>query len=315
MPEIALPERFRDHLRSANLPEVSFVVLLVITVAVSLAAVPAGAAPADAGTYTETPTETPANRTADTALYEAGNETFDDVAAVERAIENDTLEPADVLSPGDALVVVIESPRLAAAMDEREGSTTERFLGALQGAADLRIVQTDPSPEAVRTYARVGPANVTAHRDGSTVHAVLDTGALAFLKERVGNESHRVDSFYRKRFAVDFGFDLYEPPWKPDDDGLFGPTFELTDEEYLTPTATPTPTPTPTIHDSPSPTPTATPTRAPSPTPTGTPATPAETVKPTESPTAANGPGFTVVAFLVAGAALVLGAFRRRRGE
>lgn len=307
-----------------NAPGALLLVLVGVGVTLSLAILPGGAPTAGRGgdSVVETQTVTPANRTAETSLYDAENVSFDDAATVERAIENGTLDPAGTVTPGDALVVAIESPRLVASMDDHEGSTTDRFVAALDGEADLRIVQTNPNTMVTRTYASVGPANVTAYRDGSTVYAVLDTDEMVFRKEMAENETRRVDSFRWDRFAIDFGFDLYEPPWKPGEEGLFGPRFELTDEEYLTETSTTTTTlTTPTRAGSTTPStpeqPTPSPTRAPS-SPTGAITSPTETAERSKTATpgtstATDGPGFTPPALLAAVAVVTLVALRRRR--
>jgi hypothetical protein len=267
----------------------------------------AGAGPV---TPTVTPTDSGSNQTgnATVTLYDADNATYSGAGDVENAIENDTLDPADSLVVDDTLVAVLDSERLADAMAAHDGSATERFLAALDGEADLYVVQTMPSPMVTPTYARLGSENVTAYRDGTTVYAVVDTANLAFVK--MGDDGTlRQKSFDDEQFTVDFGFGLYEPRWDPPEpEGPDGPTFSISGEQSVTTTSADGPT-------------TGTP-GAVSETPgttTGTPGTATETTAWTQSPvvtangtgpnaeppttTSGSGPGFTVsvlvVAFLV----------------
>lgn len=147
--------------------------------------------------------------TPNVTVYRTQDASFEDGRAVEAAIANGTLEPADDLVVGDTLVVAIDSPRLAEAMDAGDGSTTERFLDALSGDADFRLVQTNPTPMKNRKVASVGSANVTAHRNGTTTYALVETDDLAFRYRSV-NRSARIHG--GERFAVRFGYDLAELP-------------------------------------------------------------------------------------------------------
>jgi|GEM_PF-2243988 len=214
-----------------------------------LVATPAAAAGGPV-TPTATPTGGGSNHTGNVTLYDAGNATLDGADGVESAIENGTVDPAGRVVVNDTLLVVIESERLASTMDGHDGSTTEAFVAALNGTADLYLVQTNPNTMVTRTFALVGPENATAYRDGTTVYALLDTNELWFRKKAAdGMRTH--DSFYGDEFAVDFGFDLYEPPWEPPGDGPRGPAFVLSDERFLTETPEPTPTHSSTPTDSP----------------------------------------------------------------
>jgi len=289
----------------------------------------AGAGPM---TPTVTPTDSGANHTgnATVTLYDAGNATFDDAGEVESAIENDTLDRPDRMVVDDTLLAVLDSERLADAMAAHDGSTTERFLAALDGEADLYVVQTMPSPMVTPTYARLGAENVTAYRDGTTVYAVVDTANLAFVK--MGDDGTlRQNSFDDEQFTVDFGFGLYEPRWDPPEpEGPDGPTFSISGEQSVTTTSADGPTTgtpggmseTPgTTTGTPG---TATGTQRAA---TGTPGTATETTAGTQSPavtangtgsnaeppttTSGSGPGFTVSVFVVAFLVVLAAAGRR----
>ena len=297
-------------------------VLTVCLLVAGLVVTPGSAAPI---TPDETPVDTreATDHSANVTLYDAGNGSFEDAAAVETAIDDGRVTEPGEMAVNETLVVVIESDRLASAMDDHDGSTTDRFVAALNGPADLYLVQTNPTTMVTRTFALVGADNATAYRNSTTVYALIDTGDVVFRKERT-NGTHAVDSLYEDRFAVDFGFDLYEPPWEPPGDPPWGPTFVLSDERFVTPTPEPMPTRTPT--DSPTPMQTTDPPRSTGPstptadiqTDTGKTATLSET---SPSPSAngsgtpttlhRDGSGFTVGTALVALLSLVL--FRRRR--
>jgi hypothetical protein len=300
----------------ALLPLVLSVCLLVAGLVVA----PGSATPA---TPADAPADTRAltNNTANVTLYDAGDRSFDDAGEVETAINDGRVTEPDTMAVNETLLVVIESERLASAMDERDGSTTERFVAALDGSADLYVVQTNPTTMVTRTFALVGTENATAHRDGETVYALLDTGALSFRKK--GNEGFRPqDSFREDRFAVDFGFDLYEPPWEPPGDGPEGPTFTLSSGEYLTETPESTPT-----DSSTAPRTTTERTLTPGLATTTDRALPSEETTSTDTTQSrsgsspqtgtqttlhSDGPGFTAVTILAALFVLVLSGLRRR---
>lgn len=234
-------------------------------------------------------------------VYRAWDATFETRESVEAAIANGTLESADTVTVGDTLVVVIESERLAETMANRSGSTTSRFFAALRGDAELRIIQTNPTPQKNRKVAVLGRENVTAFRNGTTVYAVVDTDELRF-RYREANVTAEV--FPENRFAVQFGYDL------PDDWSRAtvpeSPIIEFQPRSALM-TVTPTPTASPT----------ATPTVTPSETPTET--TPTSSTGPATQPSpGADGPvnipapGFTALSTVLALVALGVGL--RRRG-
>lgn len=149
-------------------------------------------------------------------LYRAENHTFDDADAVTAAIANGTVEDADELVAGDTLVVAVESERLADDLDSRNGTATERFFDALDGEADFRIVQTNPTPERRSKTATVGRDNATAYRDGTTTYVLVDAGNLSYRYD----EDSQAELRGGERFAVTVGYGL-------DDRTTAGPEFEL----------------------------------------------------------------------------------------
>ena len=178
-------ERVRRGTLYCFLGGVAFLVLIALTVAP-----PAAGALQDGENVT---------------VYRTSNVSFESTGAIEVAIANGTVGPADTVALGDALVVAIESERLAETMNATNGSTTARFFTALDGDAEFRIVQTNPTPQANRKSALMGRENVTVHRNGTTVYAVVETGDLAFRHRRV----HRPAEIHGgERFAVQFGYDL-----------------------------------------------------------------------------------------------------------
>lgn len=159
-------------------------------------------------------------------LYRGTDVGYADADAVEAAIANGTLEPADELVVGDRLVAVIESDRLADAMADGDGSTTDRFFAALDGDATFRFDQTNPTPEKSPKVAAVGQKNVTVHRAGTTVYVSVDTDALEFTYEGTNDKPAEVRD--GDRFAVTFGYGL-------DEDDVSGPAvdFYTTTAEFV----------------------------------------------------------------------------------
>lgn len=70
-------------------------------------------------------------------MSDAGD--FADVGAIETARENGSLKPAERMVVGEILVVEIESTRLERDIDNRTGTTTERFFATLEDEATLSI--------------------------------------------------------------------------------------------------------------------------------------------------------------------------------
>ena len=131
---------------------------------------------------------------------------FESARDVEAAIADGTLEATNEL---ETLVVAVDSRRLAGTMAPGNGSTTERFLDALSGDAEFRLVQTNPTPMKNRKVASVGSEAVTAHRNGTRTYALVETDELSFRYRSV-NRSARIHG--GERFAVRFGYDLAELP-------------------------------------------------------------------------------------------------------
>lgn len=298
--------------------------LVACCLVIGLTALPAGAASTD-GTATPCSTETdhgsaagsPTDHVANVTLYRVTNATADGPESVVRLVENGTVEDADAITVGQTLVAVVESERFASALGSHDWTATERFLSALDGDADFRIVQTNPAPNQARMYAPVGPANATVTRNGSTVFVLVDTADLTFLRPAGDGTASRVTTLSGDVFAVVAGFGLGEPAWTFGTAGV--PTVELsgpqssTELRSLTEGATATPTGPPT----------ETPTRMPTETPTGTSTTACTTGSSTTSTdqvgeptvssvrtagppstsvgtTGTGGPGFTAVLALVA---------------
>lgn len=167
------------------------------------------------------------------SLYRAQEATFDDVAAVEAAIANGTVEPAGGMLVGETLVVVVRSDRLAESMAAGNGSTTRRFLDAVDGEATFHVEQTDPPVERPAKVASVGPANATALRSGSTVYVLVDTGALAF---RYGEDGEPTPVRDGDRFTAIFGYDD-EHATEPPEVALYGARAEFFDHRRNEPLA------------------------------------------------------------------------------
>lgn len=132
----------------------------------------------------------------------------DDGVALERAVGNGSADRAEKLALGDAIGIAIESERLADDLASRNGSTTERFFAALDDEADLRIVQTNPTPERSTKRTHLGPANTTVHRNGSTLYVLVDLENLTF--ERSGDTPDPEPLRDGEAYAVTFGYGLDE---------------------------------------------------------------------------------------------------------
>lgn len=152
---------------------------------------------------------TQASDAANVTVYDAEGTTLTDADAVTAAIENGTLPPADRVVAGETLVVAIHSDRLADDLAARNGSTTARFLDALDDEADFWLAQTNPTPERQRKVVRIGPRNATVYRAGNTTFVRLDTGAFDY---RWGSVDENASTQLRddEHFAPVFGYDLEE---------------------------------------------------------------------------------------------------------
>lgn len=123
------------------------------------------------------------------------------------AVDDGDADTAGTVVAGDRIAVVVDSERLAADLENRNGTTTERFFAALQGDADLRVVQTNPPASRVRKVVRLQSGDATVHRNGSAVYVLVDTGELTFERPRSsGNEE--VPLADGDQFAVTFGYNL-----------------------------------------------------------------------------------------------------------
>ncbi|WP_137285420.1 hypothetical protein [Halorussus salinisoli] len=148
---------------------------------------------------------TPNSTSDNLTVYRTSNTSLESVESIEEAIVNGTIEPADTVAVGETLVVVIDSERLADTMSTTNGSTTARFFTALDGDAEFRIIQTNPTTMANRKVASMGPKNVTVYRTRSRVYAVVETGNLTVKYRRVLRNT-QFDS--GERYAVQFGYEL-----------------------------------------------------------------------------------------------------------
>lgn len=163
---------------------------------------------------------------ANLTVYRAGNATFEDAAAVEAAVADGRLSPADHAVVGETLVVAVESERLAARLDAGDGTPTERFLAALDGDATFRIVQTNPDTMVTRKVARVGSENATVLRASATTYVLVDTGALRFAHYDPDGPNRPETVYDDEVYAVEFGFHLGDiPPGGPYDPA--GPRVDL----------------------------------------------------------------------------------------
>lgn len=146
-------------------------------------------------------------------VYRAANTTLPTADAIQAAIANDTIEPADKLVVGDTLVVAIESERLADTMAAANGSTTERFFDALDGDTEFRIAQTDVDTHSPPKVAPIGRENVTVHRAGTTVYVLVETGELGIrYAHRDQHKFGPAHLFGGEHFAVQFGYHLDDLP-------------------------------------------------------------------------------------------------------
>jgi hypothetical protein len=149
------------------------------------------------------------------SLYVSEGE-FDDATAIESAITNGTLEPADRMVVGETLVVAINSERLGADLSARNGTTTERFFDVLAGDAYFGLVGQNANPNVARKAIGADPANTTVYRNGSTTYLSFETEELDVGYFPPWEDSESGATLYEgDRFAVLFGYDandLYRGP-------------------------------------------------------------------------------------------------------
>lgn len=160
-----------------------------------------------------------ASDAANVTLYRATDVDLDGVDAVEAAIGNGTIEPPDEVVAGETLVVAIDSERLAADLDSREGSTTDRFFEATADDADLRFVQTQATtpPSRPQKIVTIGPENATVYRNDTTTYVLVDTASIDFNYSYQNEPAELRDG---DAFAVTFGYDLDGFPTD-------GPSFDM----------------------------------------------------------------------------------------
>lgn len=158
------------------------------------------------GVSTATETTEP---TANVSLYVTEEADFEDVGTLEMARENGSLEPAERMVVGETLVVAIDSDRLATDLDNRTGTTTERFFAALDGGANFTLHQTNPTTEIPPKVLRPGPENTTVYRNGSRIYVAIQTDAVTIRYDPLQDED--VDEPVLRpgeRFAVSFGYGI-----------------------------------------------------------------------------------------------------------
>lgn len=160
-----------------------------------------------------------ADEPANASLYVTDDDTFD-VEDAATAIEDGTLETANETFFGeDILVVELESEKLATELDERNGTTDERFFDALAGNLTFSLVQTNPTPQMVPMGVDVGPDNATVHQNGTTTYVAIET-ANAEL-DWVGSAVPDPELYGGETFAVRFGYEM------DDSFGYVGPETEF----------------------------------------------------------------------------------------
>ena len=157
---------------------------------------------------------------ANVSLYVTDDESFA-IEDAETAIENGTLETANETFFGeDTLVVELESETLAAELDERNGTSDERFFDALAGNLTFSLVQSNPRPMLVPMGIDVGPDNATVHRNGTTTYIAIET-AETDLHWEGGSAVPDPEINGWETFAVRFGYDM------DDSFGYTGPETEF----------------------------------------------------------------------------------------
>lgn len=189
-----------SHCRRDDLVVVAIVVpLVLLLVTIGLGTITAPAAAADGA--------------GNVSLYATAETEFDDTGSIEAAKEDGTVTDADQMVVGETLLVAIESDRLAADMDDRNGTPTERFFAVLEANATLATVQTNPSPQVPAISLDPVPENTTVYRGGNTTYVAVDTDGVDLgyyppqddpaITPEIGNG---------ERFAVSIGYAIDEPP-------------------------------------------------------------------------------------------------------
>lgn len=144
---------------------------------------------------------------ANISLYTTDEGTFEDATTIETAIENGTLESTNQTLYGeDTLVVALESDALADDLEERNGTTSERFFAALDDDLTFALVQANPSPMMNALKISVGPDNTTVQRNDTTTYVSIETAEteLEWLGDAVPDPELRGD----ETFEVGYGYNL-----------------------------------------------------------------------------------------------------------
>ncbi len=109
-------------------------------------------------------------------LYTTEDGADDAVGDIEAVVKEASLRPETRLVVGETLVVEIESERFESGLAERSGTTTERFLAAVEGDANPTLYQTNPTAEIPPKGSQVGPSEGSSN--GKPVYlrrSTLDT--------------------------------------------------------------------------------------------------------------------------------------------
>jgi hypothetical protein len=128
------------------------------------------------------------------SVYQSGQQDFADGEAVQTAINERSVKPAETVIANNALVVEIEFEQLINALESYNGSTTERFLTATTGnetAIEFRIRQP-AGTEGIERIAHLGIDNTTVYRTGQTAYVVVEPDAVTFELSH-SSESTSVD--------------------------------------------------------------------------------------------------------------------------
>jgi hypothetical protein len=162
--------------------------------------------------------DTAQSGTANVTLYTAADADLADSADVEAAREGGTLAPANgTVVLGETLVAEIESARLASDLADHDGAPTERFFAVLDGAADLRLYQTNAGPNVTPKAIPLGPANTTVYPNGNTTFVSIDTGNVTPEFLPLGDDSAPAATFRGdEQFAVTFGYGVDDPTRGPE---------------------------------------------------------------------------------------------------
>lgn len=165
---------------------------------------------------------------ANVTVYPAGDKTFENATDIENAV----LEAGAPAYHGELLVIEIESERLADDLDERTGSTTDRFFAVENTTFEL--VQRGAGPMLAPIRSIPGLENSTVYRNGTTAYVVVDSGALEyrnFVKTVDTIEDSRISNGINMTVVFGYGLEMARTSNPPDD----APEFEFyTNRAWLT---------------------------------------------------------------------------------